>query len=145
MNKYSAVLHLIDTCPLVGGDLYFNFSDETQSDGNTVLITTPYGQLVKRYVDGEKLMKLQFEIRQIKPLSKQSNTTANAEQLQFVQDFLDWINEQGEKKNFPDFGENCTVISMSTPEGVAMPSVAGADESGALYAFPFEITYVERM
>ena len=143
-NKYLAVMDFINTCPLVGYDLYFNFTDESNLDANTTLSTVPYGTLVKRYVDGSCLMKMQFEIRQIKPMSCRSNTTQNTEQIQIVQDFLDWINEQGEKRNFPDFGEGCEIQSMGTPKGVRFPSMAGSNDKSALYAFPFEILYLER-
>ena len=145
MNKIQAVMDLISTCPLVGYDAYFNFVDETHTDNNTSLMTDGYGQLVKKYVDGDKLKKFQCFIRQIKPLSRYSNTSENIEQMQVVQEFLDWINEQGRQKNFPDFGERCEVQEMSTPDGVDYPMLAGVYEGTALYSFPFEITYIERM
>lgn len=143
-NKFQAVMDLINTCPLVGYDLYFNFIDESNTDANTTLVTVPYGQRVRKYVDGTILMKMQFEIRQIKPMSYYSNTTENTDQMQIVQNFLDWINEQGKLRNFPDWGENCEIQSMKTPDEVKTPSVAGVTDGGALYAFPFEILYLER-
>lgn len=144
INKYQAVMDFIKGCPLVGRDVYFNFIDETNNDGNTTLSTVPYGEIVKRYIDGDLLMKMQFEIRQVKPLATYSNTTANTEQMQLVQEFLDWINEQGEKGNFPDWGD-IEVKKMSTPESVKTPAFVGSNTEGALYAFPFEILYMERM
>ena len=144
MNKYQAVMDFIKNCPLVGEDMYFNFIDETNNDGNTSLISIPYGQAVRKYTDGACIYKIQFEIRQLKPLTKYSNTTANTEQMQKVQDFLDWINEQGKQENYPDFGEKCTVQEMKTPDGVKTPSVAFNSEYGTLYAFPFDILYTER-
>ena len=143
-NKYDAVMEFIKTCPLVGCDTYFNFIDQTNTDGNTSLMTVPFGQVVKTYVDGMKLKKFQCEIRKVMPLSQQSNTTQNIEQIQAVQDFINWINEQGRKKNFPDFGDECTVQRMETSGGAEIPSIAGYDDNSALYAFPFEILYTER-
>ena len=144
MNKYDAMLNFIKQYPLAGGNAYFNFIDQTNNDGNVSLMTVPYGQIVRRYVDGPKLMKMQFEIRQVKPLSKESNSTANTEEMQKVKDYLDWINLQGKTKNFPDFGDKCEIISMGTPDEVEYPTVAGVDDDSVLYAFPFEITYIER-
>ena len=143
-NKYQAVMNFINTCPLVGHDLYFNFIDHTNPDGNTSLVTVPYGEPAKKYTDGSFLMRMQFEIRQIKPMSSYSNTTENTDQMQGVQDFLDWIKEQGKKKNFPDFGEDCEIQSLKIADGVNTPSIAGTGEGCALYAFPFEILYIER-
>ncbi len=145
MNKFQAVLDFINTCPLVGYNMYFNFVDETNTDGNTSLLTDGYGALVKKYVDGEKLKKFQCVIRQNKPLSRYSNSAENVEQMQYVQEFLEWINEQGEERNYPDFGEKCVIQKLSTPEGVEYPMLAGVYEGTALYSFPFEITYTERM
>ena len=144
VNRYEKVMELIKQCHLVGNDTYFNFIDETNNDGNTTLATVPYGQLIKKYVDGEKLMKMQFEIRQVKPLTQYSNTTANMEEMQKVKEFLEWINEQGEKGNYPDFGDKCVILSLGTPDGVEEPSMLGKNQSGALYGFPFEIIYKER-
>ena len=145
MGKFQAVLDFISKCPLVGQSMYFNFVDETNADGNTSLLTDGYGHLVKKYVDGESLKMFQCVIQQVKPLSRYSNTSENVEQMQVVQQFLDWINEQGKLKNFPDFGEKCTVQNLSTPDGVLYPMDTGVYEGTALYSFPFEITYTERM
>ena len=144
-NKYTAVLNFINTCPLVGSDTYFNFADVTSNDGNTFLHTVPYSTPYKRYVDGDALWRMQFEVRQIKPLCRESNTIANAETLQAVTDFLNWVKQQGENKNYPDFGENCTIIDLRIPNNVTTPMMTGTDENGALFAFPFEILYFERM
>lgn len=144
MNKYQAVMDLISTCPLVGHDAYFNFIDETHSDNNTSLLTAGYGTLVKRYVDGRCLKKFQCEIRQVKPMSSISNTSENIDQMQRVQEFLDWINATGKKGVFPDFGNKCSMQDMSTPDGVDYPMITGVSEGTALFAFPFEILYIER-
>lgn len=145
MDKFKAIIDFVRTCPLVGEKMYFNFVDETNADGNTSLLTDGYGQLVKKYVDGESLKKMQCVIRQVKTLSRHSNTSENVEQMQIVQQFLDWINDQGRKMNFPDFGAKCKVQGMGTPDGVDYPILAGVYEGTALYSFPFEILYTERM
>ena len=144
MNKYDAMLNFIKQYPLAGDNAYFNFIDQTNIDGNVSLGTVPYGQVVRRYVDGPMVMKMQFEIKQVKPLSQESNTSANAEEMQKVREFLEWINLQGALKNFPDFGEEIEILSLGTPEGVKDPRVAGYDDTSVLYSFPFEIIYIER-
>lgn len=143
-NKNQAVMDFINTCPLVGYDLYFNFIDETNPDGNTSLIPVPYGKVIKKYTDGDKLLKQEYEIRQIKPMSTYSNTTENTDQMQRVQEFIEWINRQGKEKNFPDFGEECEIQSLKASDGVVVPSMVGVGDGSALYAFPFEILYLER-
>ncbi len=143
INRYEAVMTFINKCPLVGSDTYFNFVDTTENDSNTSLLTVPYGEVVRKYTDGDKLMKTTFEIRQSKPLSQDANTTANTDAINLVQQFLDWINEQGKAKNYPEW--DCEIIDMGTPEGVTTPSIADSSEYGTLFAFPFEILYIERI
>ena len=145
MNKAQAVKDFIEQCPLVGYDMYFNFVDTTDENGNTSLLTSGYGSIVKKYVDGTALKRFECEIRQTKPLSRYPNTNENVEQLQYVQEFLDWVNKQGKAQNFPDFGNDCVIHSMGTPEGVCYPMQTGVTDGTALYAFPFEILYEERM
>lgn len=144
INKNQAVLDFINTCPLVGYDLFFNIIDESNPNGNTSLITVPYGNIVKKYTDGDRLVRLSYEIRQVKPMSVYSNTSENTEQMQKVQEFIEWINEQGKQKQFPDFGEGCEIQSMRASDGVVTPSVVGVSDGSALYAFPFDILYLER-
>ena len=143
-NEYEAVMEFINKCELVGKDTYFNFIDTTDTEANTALYTVPYGRTIKTYTDGTKVKLMQFEIRQSRPLEQYSNTNANAEQMQKVKDFLDWVNAQGKARNYPDFGNKKTILKLATPDGVDYPSIAQTTENGALYAFPFEITYMER-
>lgn len=145
MNKPQAVMEFISKCPMVGADAYFNFVDETNKESNTSLLTDGYGgEVIKKYVDGDTVKKFQCVIRQVKPLSRYSNTNENIEELQKVKEFLDWVNKQGKDGIYPDFGEKCEVQKMSTPDGVDYPMLAGEYEGTALYSFPFEITYIER-
>ena len=143
MSEYEAVLKFFRKCPLVGDKLYFNFIDETDNRGNTSLITTPYPTPVRTYIDGGCLYRLQFELRYTLPLSKDSNTTANAEALARVQELLDWLNEQGKSKNYPDLGTDCKVQFMGTTRGVNTPSVVGVNDGTTLFAFPFEIHFLK--
>ena len=140
MNKYEAVLNFINTCPLAGADGYFNFIDETNSGGNTSLMTGAYPTPYRTYVDGGKLFRMLFEIKQVKPYSQQSNSSENAEQFDRVQQFLNWINEQGENGNYPQF-EGATVVGMECTSD--MPLINGVNQNAALYSFPFEIYYKE--
>lgn len=143
INKNQAVMDWLEQCPYVGPDNYFNFIDATQQ-GNTSLLTSPYGYVERKYVDGGALKKYQYEIRQNKTLSKISNTSENIDNMQAVQLLLNWVNKQGKIRNFPAW-DDCTIVDIRTPDGVDYPSMAGQSDDGALYAFPFEILYTERI
>ena len=93
----------------------------------------------------EKLyLDIELEERSEPATGKELKEYELIEQMQYVQEFLDWINEQGENENFPDFGKKCIVQRMRTPDGVDYPMPAGIYEGTALYSFPFEILYLEK-
>lgn len=143
-SMHQAIYKFINTCPLVGHDMYFNIVSQDNPDNNTALLIATYGELVQKYVDGDKVMKMQCEIRQIKPCSLQPNTAENVEQLDKVQEFLDWINSQNKNNNLPNFGTDKIVEAVKTPDGVANPIPAANYEGTTLFAFPFEVIYYER-
>lgn len=146
-NKFEAVMDFISSSPYAGQDTYLNYVTDEKNDDNTAVLTSGHGKVVTHYVDGTDLISLAFEIRQIKPHSKDSNVYANTDAMQEVQRFMDWINQQGKAKSFPDFGSNCRVQSMATPKTAKTPSLIGLTEAedAAIYAFPIEILYLERM
>ena len=143
-SMHKAIYDFINTCPLVGQDMYFNIVSQDNPDNNTSLLIASYGELVQKYVDGSKIQKMQCEIRQVKPYSEYSNTTENVEQLDKVQEFLDWVNLQNKKHNYPDFGDSKAIQSVKTPDGVVNPIPAATYDGLTLFAFPFEIIYFER-
>lgn len=144
-NKYEAMQDFISRCHLAGQHTYLNYVTDENNDDNTSLLTSGHGKVVTQYVDGPCLINLAFEIRQIKPHSKDSNTYANSEATQEVQQFMDWINEQGRAKNFPDFGKDCIIQHMATPRTAKTPALLGLTEAGdgAVYSFPVEILFLD--
>ena len=145
-NKFEAMMEFVQTSPHAGQNTYLNYLTDEDNDGNTALLTSGHGKVVSSYVDGTCLINLAFEIRQIKPHSKESNVYANSDAMQEVQSFMDWINEQGKAKSYPDFGDRCKVQYMATPKTAKTPTMLGLTEAedGAIYSFPIEILYLER-
>lgn len=145
-NKFEAMMDFVQASPYAGQDTYLNYLTDENNDDNTALLTSGHGKVVSSYTDGTSLINLAFEIRQIKPHSKESNVYANSDAMQEVQSFMDWINEQGKQKSFPDFGTKCRVQHMATPKTAKTPNMLGLTEAedGAIYSFPIEILYLER-
>ena len=69
----------------------------------------------------------------------------NMSDLTDIQGLIDWINEQDELRNFPDFGEDCIVETISTTTDE--PSFDGIDEETepnlAVYSITIEIAYID--
>lgn len=145
-NKFEAVMDFISQSGHAGKDTYLNYVTNETNDDNTAVLTSGAGKVITSYVDGACLINLPFEIRQIKPHSKDSNVYSNSDAMAEVQRFMDWINEQGKTKNFPDFGERCTIQSMATPKTAKTPNLIGLTEAedAAIYVFPIEIIFLER-
>ena len=86
--------------------LHFNYSPESADSFG--LITNYSEQAVKRFINGNVRKAYGFTIDVVKNYSV-SGDDLNLECMNFVQGFMDWIEQQNEQKVFPDFGENCEV------------------------------------
>lgn len=60
------------------------------------------------------------------------------------QEFMDWIEEQNRKKNYPDFGKQCQIKKIENLQN--MPNLATVDWKNALaqYQIPCRVVYFEK-
>lgn len=126
---------------LVGSMLDFNFSGNS---GDRISFLTNYSDKVrKNYVRVGAEKEYGFSILITKSYSQDADSL-NLEAMNFAQAFMDWLDEQGEKKHFPDFGEKCQVKKMETLQN--MPNLADIDmEHGiARYMLQCRVIYFER-
>lgn len=143
IDKNKSVFEFLKRYPDLGEDFYFNFTDETAPE-SVSLLTTPKKEVIKRYTDGEKLMKMTYEIALIASMSIYPDDLENLEQIKRAEEFMEWINQQGKSGIFPDFGENLKVQSITVPENIINAKLKGTGDGSAIYRFPFEILYLER-
>jgi hypothetical protein len=72
-------------------------------------------------------------------------TSENVEELFDVQGIMDWINEQADNGNYPDFGEDCIIDSMCTTSD--NPNLNGVDTqitpALAKYSMSIQIDYID--
>ena len=100
--------------------LHFNYSPESLDSFG--LLTNYAEQAVKRFINGNVRKAYGFTIEVVKEYSTSGNDL-NLECMNFVQGFMDWIEEQNEQKNYPDFGERCEVEKIELLQN--MPNFAG--------------------
>lgn len=142
-------------CPIIQNNpLFFNFADE--EDGSNHFITE--SDTVKtKYIDGSVYKQYTFTIASyqsvahialIEEVDDDEEThisNQNMEGMEIVQEILDWIDEQAEVENFPDFGEFCEVEDMSTLN--TDPDLNGIDTSVnpplAKYTIAVRIGYID--
>lgn len=151
MDKYQAVINFLIQCPTIAENpLFFNFLNA--KDNNKQIITQANETSLNRiYVDGSVMKRFTFTIIDFRsviyqPIPKvEGYTNENVEELIDVQSIIDWVNEQADLQNYPDFGENCEIDSMQTTS--ENPSLNGVDTQVtpalAKYSIAIQIDYID--
>jgi len=151
MDKNKAVIDYLFQCPTIASNpLYFNFS--TAEDNNKQLLTTGNDKAIhKAYVDGSVLKQYTFTIIDYRSIIYQSIVNMegydneNVEEMFDVQSLIDWITEQDEEQNFPDFGPDCIVESiMALTDNPNLNSVdTSVTPKLAKYSISIRIQYLD--
>lgn len=150
-DKNQAIIDFLNTCPQVQADpLYFNFS-EAKDDNKQIVTTANDRAIQKPYVDGAVLKQFTFTIIDYKSIAyravaKQPGyVDENVEEMAEVQSIIDWVNEQADAKNYPDFGSECEIEDMYVLTD--NPRLNGTDTSVnpalAKYSMSIQIQYID--
>ena len=151
MDKTQAVIEYLLTCPKVEeSPLYFNFINASDED-KQFITTANERTLHKPYIDGSVLKRFTFTIIDYRSVAYQEmaryNIAANeaVEEYLDVQALIDWIVEQEDAQNYPDFGEYCVVERIGTAS--ENPNLNGVDTSAnpvlAKYSISIQIDYID--
>lgn len=124
---------------MAGDLLHVNFTPE--SEGSVAFITNYSGNVLKRFIRGAR-KEYGFSIILTKPYSVATDDV-NLEAMNFTQAFMDWVDEQNRKKNYPAFPENCRISRMENLQN--MPNLASVNpENGfARYMVQCRVIYDE--
>ena len=107
----------------------------------------------RTFVDGSEQKRYTFTIIDYRSVAYQAivkdpqliSANENVEELLDVQSIMDWINEQADLGNYPDFGENCLIDDMKTTTD--NPNTNGVDTSLtpalAKYSISVQIDYID--
>ncbi len=137
MDKHTAVTEWLFACPLIS-NVGFNFgiADAT----NTILapVTAIKDTLAEEYIDGTALRYYDFAILRFHDYSNEPNEVENIVDLLDVEGVAKWIEEQNESRNYPDFEESISEISVLTDSG----SIASVDDDTAKYMIQVRIEYI---
>lgn len=141
MNKYDAMFEYLKQYPPLYNLLYFNKIQDMVDSTSVNTVYTDYA--VQEYTCGNADREFVFAIKQMKTYDSSGTSGINRQSIAEVQDFMDWIDEQNAKKNFPKFPDNCTVYKIENLQN--MPELAGTDDQGtAEYMFQCRVRYEER-
>lgn len=125
---------------LVGSLVSFNFADN--SPDSVSFLTNYSGKIVKKYLRAAD-KEYGFTILITWHYSAETDDL-NLQAMNFVQNFMDWIEEQNRLKNFPDFGERCQVKKIENLQN--MPNLASVDWENmtAQYMIQCRVLYFEK-
>lgn len=151
VDKNQAVIDFLIQCPTIAENpLFFNFLD-AEDDSKQIVTQANDVLMNKNYIDGSVLKRYTFTIIDFRAVSLQpipkveGYNSENVEELLDVQGIIDWVNEQADLENYPDFGENCMIDSMKTTSN--NPSLNGVDTQVtpalAKYSMSIQIDYVD--
>ena len=152
MDKNQAVIDYLLTCPSIANNpVFFN---AIQAEDNTKEIVTIANDrnTQKPYIDGTVEKQYTFTIMDFRSMSYlpivigTGYSNENIEDMLDVQGVIDWIEEQNDNRNFPNFGTDCMVDSIRT--GSENPNLNGLDTNSspalAKYSISVVINYLDK-
>lgn len=151
VDKNQAIIDFLIQCPTIADNpLFFNFLNA--KDDNKQIITQANDKMLnKNFVDGSVLKRYTFTIIDFRsvayqPIPKVSGyTSENVEEMLDVQGIMDWVNEQADLQNYPNFGNDCIIDSMKTTS--ENPNLNGVDTQVtpalAKYSISIQIDYID--
>lgn len=151
VDKHQAVIDYLINCPnILNSPLYFNFINA--KDNTNQFITVSNDKYTNtNYIDGSVGKIYTFTIATFKSTADiavvklPDYPNENMSDMTDIQELIDWVKEQNELQNFPDFGEDCIVESIlpTTDE----PTFDGIDEQTepnlAVYSTTIQIEYID--
>ena len=149
-DKNKATIAFIATYEgIATSPIFVNLINATDNDVQ-ILTSSNEKYLNKPFIDGSVKKQYTFSIVVTKTITnlalpKDDIVGENIDDLAEMQAFMDWINEQGENENYPDFGDKCIIEEMHTT--AENPSIDGINSEIspplALYTMDIRIDYID--
>lgn len=152
MDKHEAMIEYLQQCPVIANNpTYFNFAEGEDNTKQLVALGNDKA-VTKPYIDGSVLRKYTLTIIDYRSVVYQALATIsgypneNVEELSNVQSIINWVTEQDDLSNFPDFGSDCVVEKIESLTDT--PTLNGVDHSTtpnlAKYSISIQVTYVDK-
>ena len=150
MDKNKAVVEFLTTYEgIATSPIFLNFIN---AQNNDIQILTKENEVMlnRKFIDGSVMKQYTFSIVVTKSITslamvKEGVISENIDDLADMQAFMDWVNEQGENQNYPNFGESCVIEEMHTT--AENPSIDGITSEPspalALYSMEIRIVYID--
>lgn len=151
MDKTQAMIEYLIQCPSIANSpLYFNFINANDDDKQLVAVAND--KVMQRpFIDGSVEKRFSFTIIDYRSVAYQElaklhiDTNENVEEFFDVQGIVDWVEDQNELRNFPNFGSDCVIDSIITTTD--NPNLNGVDTSVkpalAKYSITIQVDYLD--
>lgn len=151
VDKNQAVIDYLIQCPqILNSPLYFNFIN-AKNDSNQFVTLTNDQFANTPYIDGSVMKIYTFTIITYKSaadlavVKMEGYPNENVSDMSDIQALIDWVKEQQELHNYPNFGETCIIDDIyPTTDN---PSFDGIDDQVtpplAVYSTSIQIRYLD--
>jgi len=156
-DKNKAVLEFLSECPAIAqSKVFLNFGNIKEGSVQAN-INSDDKYLHRRFIDGSAERRFTFSVDLFKSVAYNpivrpepgDNSIIlddeNTEEFAHVQSVLDWINEQDELENYPNFGEGYIVEHIETT--TTKPEIYGINTETnpplAVYRISIQIDYID--
>ncbi len=143
MSKHDAmVAYMSPKVEELAGRL-LNFNVSPGEEGNISFLTNYSDKIRKKYIRVGSEKEYGFTIVITRTFSDGTDDL-NLDAMNFAQEFMDWIDEQDKKKNYPDFGDKCQIKKIENLQN--MPNLASVDWENmiAQYMLQCRVIYFEK-
>lgn len=151
IDKNQAVVDYLIQCPqILNSPLYFNFIN-AKDDTNQFLTASSDRYASTEFIDGSVEKIYTFTIityksaTDIAVVKVEGFSNENISDMSDIQALIDWVKDQDDLHNFPDFGEDCIIDSIKPTTD--NPNFEGIDNQIspplAVYSTSFEIRYLD--
>lgn len=157
VDKNKAVIEYITSYPDIQSvPLFFNFINA--KDNNIQFLTESTDKSLSiHYIDGSVKRQYEFtlvitksitDLAVVKPDPTQEEvwlSNENIEDMADIQALMDWINEQDDEHNYPNFGEDCVIENIHTLTENPQLEGVNTDVTPALamYSMSIGIVYID--
>lgn len=150
IDKNQAVIDFLLTCPSIKDSyLYFNFT-KAADNSKQILTLANEKNLNKQFIDGSVLKRYTFSIIDFKSMTAKpivaGHTDENVDDMLQVQEIINWVTEQADLYNYPNFGEDCQIEDMRAL--TENPNLNGVDSNVApalaKYSVSIQIDYLDK-
>lgn len=143
MSKHDAmVAYMSPKVEELAGRL-LNFNVSPGEEGNISFLTNYSDKIRKKYIRVGAEKEYGFTVVLTRTFSDGTDDL-NLDAMNFAQEFMDWIDEQDKKKNYPDFGDKCQIKKIENLQN--MPNLASVDWENmiAQYMLQCRVIYFEK-